>query len=183
MNEKHDIPKVELLDIARQGVNLPQQVFTKKFFKYWFFDNDICTSDELIYATCSVIRGCFDNCSRAAVFSYVEFDYIGDLKMSDDWVLEINKYSSKMHEAGDFGGLIIIDYDRQWALFQMNPVERGVLGVSEVGNLEAIKELIYDNFIDCNVINGWLGEKTQRDKELVNFIGRTYLYTLMDNYS
>ncbi|KFX05768.1 hypothetical protein KU73_01550 [Pectobacterium wasabiae] len=172
-----------MLDIARQGVNLPQQVFTKTFHKYWFFDNDICTSDDLIYAVYSIIRECFDTHSKAAVFSYFESDYIGNLKMSDDWVLKINKYSAKMNESGDYGGLIIVDYDKQWALFQKNPVERGVLGVDEGGGLAAINELIYDNFIDCNVINGWLGEKTQRDKELVSYIGRAYLTQLMENYS
>lgn len=183
MNAKHDIPIAELLGIVRQGVNLPRHVFTKKFFKYWFFDNDICTSDDLIYAVYSIIRECFDTRSRAAVFSYVEYDYMGDLKMSDDWVMKINRYSAKMHEAGDFGGLIIVDYDKQWALFQKNPVERGVLGVNDVRNLAEIDELIYDNLIDCNIIDKWLCEETQRDKELVSYIGRAYLYKLMENYS
>lgn len=183
MNAKPDTPEIGLLDIVRQGVNLPRQIFTKTFYKYWFFDNDICTSNDLIYAVHSIIRECFDKHSRAAVFSYVESDYIGSLIMSDDWGLKINKYSAKMNESGDFGGLIIVDYDKQWALFQKNPVERGVLGVDKGGDLTAINELIFDNFIDCNTINGWLGEKTQRDKELVSYIGRDYLYKLMENYS
>ena len=183
MTLRHSDTTLEFLNIILEGVNLPLHVFAKRFDNYLFFDNDICTSDDLIFATQSIIRESFKFDSTAFVYSCLASNYLGCLHATDDWVLKVNGFSKKMNESGDYGGLIIVDHDKKWALFQKTPVEEGVLGIDNGSGVNNISELIYDNFIDCGIIASWLHGDTKKDKELVNDIGRDYLVSLLDNYS
>jgi hypothetical protein len=183
MTIEHDDAIILLKNVVRLGANLPAHVFHKKFARYFFFDNDICTSDDLIRVTKLVIGESFGDDLIANVFSSSDFKYLGDLHMNEDWVAKIVSLSTEMNSSGDYGGLIILDQKKQWAIFQKTPVEEGVLGVNSHKKLEVINNLIYENFVDCEKFKEWLEERTSHDVELVKFMGRDYLMSLVENYS
>ena len=171
-----------LKNVVRLGTNLPAHVFHKKFSRYFFFDNDICTSDDLISVTKLVIGESFGYNLTASVFSSSDFRYLGELHMNEDWVAKIVSLNTEMNDSGDYGGLIILDQKKQWVIFQKTPVEEGVLGVNSNKKLEAINDLIYENFVDCKKFEEWLQERTSHDVELVESIGRDYLMSIVENY-
>lgn len=98
-----------LKNVVRLGTNLPAHVFHKKFSRYFFFDNDICTSDDLISVTKLVIGESFGYNLTASVFSSSDFRYLGELHMNEDWVAKIVSLNTEMNDSGDYGGLIILD--------------------------------------------------------------------------
>jgi hypothetical protein len=168
--------------VVRLGTNLPAHVFHKKFARYFFFDNDICTSDDLISVTKLVIGESLGYDLIASVFSSSDFRYLGNLHMNEDWIAKIVSLSTEMNGSGDYGGLIILDQEKQWAIFQKTPVEEGVLGVNSNKKLEAINDLIHENFVDCEKFKEWLEERTSHDVELVESMGRDYLMSIVENY-
>ena len=85
------------------GVNLPAHVYHKKFAKYLFFDNDICTSDDQIRVTKLVIGESLGYDLIANVFASSDFQYLGDLHINEDWVAKIVFLSTEMN------GLVIMD--------------------------------------------------------------------------
>lgn len=171
-----------LKNVVRLGANLPARVFHKKFARYFFFDNDICTSDDLISVTKLVIGESLGYDLMASIFASSDFKYLGDLHMNEDWVAKIVSLSTEMNDSGDYGGLIILDQKKQWAIFQKTPVEEGVLGINSNKKLEAINDLIYENFVDCEKFKEWLEERTSHDVELVKSVGRDYLISIVENY-
>lgn len=171
-----------LKNVVRLGANLPARVFHKKFARYFFFDNDICTSDDLISVTKLVIGESLGYDLMASIFASSDFKYLGDLHMNEDWVAKIVSLSTEMNDSGDYGGLIILDQKKQWAIFQKTPVEEGVLGINSNKKLEAINDLIYENFVDCEKFKEWLEERTSHDVELVKSVGRDYLMSIVENY-
>jgi hypothetical protein len=102
--------------------------------------------------------------------------------MNEDWVDKIVFLSTGMNNAGDYGGLIILDQNKQWAVFQKSPVDEGVIGFNRNVSLESINELIYENFVDCDVFKEWLEERTSRNVELVKLMGRSFLTKMIENY-
>lgn len=183
MTIKYDDAITLLKNVVRLGANLPDRVFHKNFTKYFFFDNDICTSEDLISVAKLVISESLGYNLIASVFASSDFKYLGDLYMNEDWVAKIISLSTEMNGSGDFGGLIILDQKKQWAIFQKTPVEEGVLGVNGNKKPEAINDLIYENFVDCEKLKEWLEEKTSHDVELVKSLGRNYLMRMVENYS
>lgn len=182
MTIEHDDAMTRLNNVVRLGINLPAHVFYKKFARYFFFDNDICTSDDLISATKLVIGESLGYDLIANVFASSNFQYLGDLHMNEDWVAKILSLSTEMNDFGDYGGLIILDQKKQWAIFQKTPVEEGVLGINGNKKLEAINDLIYEDFVDCEKFKEWLEERTSHDVELVKSMGRDYLMSIIENY-
>lgn len=173
---------VLLNDVIRPGVNLPSQVFYINFSKYFFFDNDICSSDYLIEATRSLILDALGWGGVAYIYSSSESVFLGELHVSDNWVERISALATEMNNSGDYGGLIIIGADKSWAIFQKTPVDEGVLGFSSNKVLSLRSELLYENFVDCETIKKWLREETAHSKDLVHNIGRDYLKNIIDNY-
>ncbi|MGF6191460.1 hypothetical protein [Serratia sp. 2723] len=182
MTIEHDDAMTRLKNVVRLGVNLPAHVFHKKFARYFFFDNDICTSDDLISATKLVIGESLGYDLIANVFASSDFQYLGDLHMNEDWVAKIVSLSTEMNGSGDYGGLIILDQKKQWAIFQKTPVDEGVLGFNSNKKIETINNLIYENFVDCEKFKEWLEEGTSHDVELVKSMGRDYLMSIIENY-
>jgi hypothetical protein len=172
-----------LIETVREGVNLPSHVFEVNFSNYLFFDNDICTCSELKRVLQQVIKGMALSNTKAAVFSSSDRSYRGTLSLKDDWDDRIFELSKEMNDAGDFGGLIIVDSNKQWALFQMTPVDEGVLGINNNQWPGELNESIKDNFIDCEIINSWLEEKSKREQDLVKYLGRDFLMHMINNYS
>lgn len=173
----------EVREVVRVGATLPSDIFVKKFNQYLFFDNDICTSDDLINATQFIICECFSPDSVASVFAYSDLHYLGRLGTSDDWVAKIPALSALMYDSGDYGGLIIIDNKQQWALVQSTPVEDGVLAINSDKQVSKMPNILDENFIDCNAIRKWLLEREERDKNLVKKLGRDYLMEVLKNYN
>ncbi|HGF3245199.1 TPA: hypothetical protein ACF6NJ_003980 [Salmonella enterica subsp. enterica serovar Sandiego] len=182
MTIEYDDAITLLKNVVRLGANLPARVFHKKFARYFFFDNDICTSDDLISVTKLVIGESLGYDLMASIFASSDFKYLGDLHMNEDWVAKIVSLSTEMNDSGDYGGLIILDQKKQWAIFQKTPVEEGVLGINSNKKLEAINDLIYENFVDCEKFKEWLEERTSHDVELVKSVGRDYLISIVENY-
>ncbi|MEY8713644.1 hypothetical protein [Mangrovibacter phragmitis] len=182
MTIEHDDAITLLKSVVRLDANLPARVFHKKFARYFFFDNDICTSEDLISVTKLVIGESLGYDLMASVFASSDFKYLGDLHMNEDWVAKIVSLSAEMNDSGDYGGLIILDQKKQWAIFQKSPVEEGVLGINSNKKPEAINDLIYENFVDCEKFKEWLEERTSHDIELVKSVGRDYLMSIVENY-
>lgn len=172
-----------LKNVVRLGDNLPTHVFHNRFAKYFFFDNDICTSDDLISVTKLIISESFGYDLIASVFASSDSQYLGDLHMNEDWGAKIFSLSTEMNSSGDYGGLIILDQKKKWAIFQKTPVDEGVLGLDSNKSLETINTLIYENFVDCEIFKEWLEEKTLHDVEVVKSMGRDYLMSMIQNYN
>ncbi len=182
MTIEYDKPMIVLNEVVKLGVNLPNYVFHGKFENYLFFDNDICTSENLISVTKLIVRLSFGSDVIAKVFTSSDYKFLGDLHMNEDWVDKIVFLSTGMNNAGDYGGLIILDQNKQWAVFQKSPVDEGVMGFNRNVSLESINELIYENFVDCDVFKEWLEERTSRNVELVKLMGRSFLTKMIENY-
>lgn len=117
-----------LKNVVRLGANLPARVFHKKFARYFFFDNDICTSDDLISVTKLVIGESLGYDLMASIFASSDFKYLGDLHMNEDWVAKIVSLSTEMNDSGDYGGLIILDQKNN-GLYSRKPLlKRGCWG-------------------------------------------------------
>lgn len=169
-------------DMIIKGANLPGPLFTQKFSRYFFFDNDICTSDWLITATQQIIRACFGETGCAHVFASTSYTYLGVIGSREDWLVNIAGLCKQMHDSREYGGFIIVDAQKQWALFQNTPVENGVLGINSDKDLSALNDTIYDIFVDCEIIKGWLNGSGQRERSLVESIGFDYLTALLKYY-
>lgn len=87
-----------------------------------------------------------------------------------------------MNDDGDYGGFIIIEQGQRWIIFQITPVDEGVIGINVSKSLETINNLIYENLADCEVFRRWLKMKSKKDIDLVQTIGKEYLTQLIDNY-
>ncbi|EMN3919607.1 hypothetical protein REJ49_002391, partial [Citrobacter farmeri] len=164
------------------GVNLPDRIFHKEFTRYFFFDNDICSSKDLIETIKTIVVKSFDVHFSADVFSSSEFLFLGQLHINEDWVTKLSTLSRKMNDDGDYGGLIIIEQGQRWIVFQKTPVDEGVIGINASKSLETINNLIYENLVDCEVFRKWLKMKSKQDIDLVQTIGKEYLTQLIDNY-
>ena len=171
-----------LEEIVRLDANLPADIFHKRFSKYFFFDNDICTSDHLINATRAIVNELIGRDVIADVFSSTDFQYLGYISMSDSWIKKILSMSMSMNHCGDFGGLTILDREKRWVLFQKTPVDEGILGVDSSKTLDIISEFVYENFIDCEDIKRWLEKKTREDESIVQSMGENYLIHMLTNY-
>lgn len=163
--------------------NLPEHIFRKRFLKYFFFDNDICTSSDLIESTKAIVHESLGNNISAYVYSSSDHNFLGNLYGSDNWTARLAALTAKMNDDRDYGGLVIISTDKSWGIFQKTPVDEGVLGINTNNNLSLINELIYENFIDFKIIKTWLKEENQQDANLVQGLGREYLRALINNYS
>lgn len=166
---------------VKLGVNLPQDVFLKRFENYLFFDNDICTSECLIGALNYLIFNSPFEVASAYVYSSSDYNYLGSLNADDNWVSKIFLLSKSMNDDGDYGGLIILDASNDWCLFQRTPVDDGVLGINDDSLLKS--EIVNDNFFNYENINEWLSQNTLQDIELVKGSGKDYLESLILNYS
>lgn len=182
MTIEYDNPMTILKEVVKLGGNLPNYVFHDEFESYLFFDNDICTSENLISVTKIIVRLSYGSDVIAKVFTSSDYKFLGDLYMNEDWVTKIASLSTEMNNAGDYGSLIILDQNKQWAIFQKTPVDEGVMGFNRNLSLESINELIYENFVDCDVFKEWLEEKTSHNVELVKLIGRSFLTRIIENY-
>lgn len=182
MTDGYDNEITLLENVIRREVNFPNYIFHKRFDEYLFFDNDICTSEVLISVTELIVRLSFGPDVIAKVFTSSDYKFLGDLHMNEDWVTKIVSLSTEMNNAGDYGGLIILDQNKQWAIFQKSPVDEGVMGFNRNMSLESIYELIYENFVDCDVFKEWLEERTSRNVELVKLMGSSFLTKMIENY-
>ena len=60
--------------------NLPAQVFNDQYSTFLFFDNDICSSDDLINAVKNIISHSFDDDTVAVVYSSNDFSFLDELR-------------------------------------------------------------------------------------------------------
>lgn len=183
MTKKSIEETILLQNAIKTGANLPSLVFNIDFTDYLFFDNDICSSDDLINSVKMIVRHSFEDDSVAAVYSSYDFSFLGEIIMHDDWVIKLAAFSHRMHEEGDYHALTIIDKKERWALFQNTPVEDGVLGIMCNNGLGNMNSLIGEVFFNCETQKEWLKEKTARDKDLVRRIGKEYIMKMIENYT
>lgn len=184
MNIENDEKTAQLKKVVRFGVNLPAHVFYAKFMRYYFFDNDIGSSEHLINATKTIICQTLQFSGAANVFSSTDFRYWGDLSATDNWVVRINNLRLTMENDGDFGGMIILDERKQWAIFQWYPVDIGVLGINSRRELDNISNIIHDCFFDCTILSQWF-KKSKRHEGFLESLGldSTFVMQLIENYS
>jgi len=69
MTIEYDNPMTILKEVVKLGGNLPNYVFHDEFESYLFFDNDICTSENLISVTKIIVRLSYGSDVIAKVFT------------------------------------------------------------------------------------------------------------------
>ncbi|EOM8120643.1 hypothetical protein ACNGUD_004731 [Salmonella enterica] len=128
MTIEYDDAITLLKNVVRLGANLPARVFHENFARYFFFDNDICTSDDLISVTKLIIGESLGYDLMASIFASSDFKYLGDLHMNEDWVAKIVSLSTEMNDSGDYGGLIILDQKNNGRYSRKPLLKRGCWG-------------------------------------------------------
>lgn len=163
-------------------VNLPGYVFNKKFRSFLFFDDDFCSSEELVKEIQSLLNMIFEKKTECHIFSQLNGGYICSLEMCADWVKEINAIRTKMHDDGDYYGLIIIDSEEQWAIFQKSPVDDGVIAIDVSQSTLNDYTSKCDFFFNCEDVKKWIGDEIRKDPEYIKKSSYLYLSALTKNY-
>ncbi|MDU5425773.1 hypothetical protein ACRUMN_05735 [Kluyvera cryocrescens] len=184
MTIENDERTVRLKSVVRSGINLPSHVFHTKFMRYYFFDNDIGSSEYLINASKIIISQALHFKGAANVYSSTDFRYWGDLSTIDNWAVKINELRLAMENDGDYGGFIILDERKQWVIFQWHPVDIGILGINTSRGLDNISNIIYECFFDCTILNQWF-ERSQQHEGYLESLGldSAFVMQLIENYS
>lgn len=164
------------------GALLPARVFHHKFDRHLFFDIDICTSDELMLTVQNVVRGCFGLDGGVEVYSALGHESLDQFYIAADWVASIMKCEKYLREAGNYNGLILIDVDKRWVLFQPRPVDLGIFAFNSQVMIEEFVPDVYDYFFSCADIRNWLSRKTEADVALAKATGSEVMNLLIKNY-
>lgn len=173
----------KLLEMVVAHANLPQYVFSRKFARHLFFDADISSSDALISAVQKIANTDLGSQTSVAVFSQSDRALLGLLEIGENWSATVNKIGGEMRNSGDCNGLIFVEAEQKWAVYQGRPIDVGVFAFDGNKNFQEIVRSTGDYFFDIEDIASWLSGSTQRDIDLVNTLGRGYLVALMKNYS
>jgi len=161
---------------------LPSRVFHQKFDRHLFFDIDICTSCELMRTVQTVVGACFWLDGKVEVHSAVGYESLDQFYVTGDWVASITKCEKYMRNAGVYDGLILLDADRRWALFQSRPVDLGVFVFNSQARIEDFVPDVYDYFFSCVDVRNWISRKTEHDIDMVRAAGAEVLNLLIKNY-
>jgi hypothetical protein len=171
-----------LQDVIPVGLDLPGDIFARRFKKYLFFDADINSSQPLILAMQQASTACFGLDLEIDVYTSFGRTLLKRLKAPSDWAHEITRLGDRLFEDGDMGGMILVDRQRRWVAYQARPVDVGVFAIDCLLDLQSI-EGVRDGFFSIDDIKGWLLQLTQRDRDLVDGFGKDYLTALVANYS
>jgi hypothetical protein len=161
---------------------MPQYIFARKF-RHLFFDADIGSSDSLISAVKKIAIVCFGFDLRVEVFASSNSNSLTWLEAGDDWPTKIKTAAKLLRQAGDYGGLVLVEVAQKWAVYQERPIDVGVFALNSNQDFQGIGTIVKDNFFDSSDIAGWISGRDQRDIDLVKSMGRDYLIHLMKNYS
>lgn len=184
MEIENDTSKELINSVVKSGVNLPSHVFHTNFMQYYFFDNDMGSSEYLINTTKTIISRALQFNGKANVFSSTGFRYWGVLSATDDWIVKIHDLRVNMEDNGDFGGMIIVDERKQWAIFQWYPIDIGVLAINSTSGLDTISDIIHEVFFDCTILGQWLEETRRHDGYLESFgLDSAFVMQLIENYN
>ncbi|MFK4501617.1 hypothetical protein ABIF86_005908 [Bradyrhizobium japonicum] len=174
------MPKV--LETIVLGVELPRDVFNRRYAQYLFFDADISTSKPLIAAIRQAATACFGSDVDADVYASSSRSFLMRLGGDLDWPLEINALHKAMLKDGDVYGLVVVDSENRWAVYQPSPVDVGVLAIDCLQDLMNI-EVVKASFFSLDDIKGWLSYQTPGDHDLVDSFGEGFLTALLGDYS
>jgi hypothetical protein len=181
--EREIASEAEVLELVVAGIDLPQYIFSRRFKGFLFFDADICTSAPLISAVQAVAKVSNGLQSTVKVFNSANRQLLGCLNLTCDLPAEIKKMSEEMNASGYHGGLILVEAQKRWALYQKRPVDMGVFAFDGDQDLRPISTITNDYFVRHQDIALWLSGETQRDIDLVDGFGRNFLTELIKNYS
>lgn len=170
----------ELLNVVLRA-ELPAQVMSRRYEQYLFFDADITSSEAVISAVRGVVTACFGPDVETEIFASSTRTSLALLGRGAEWPVEISRLGKALRDAGDFGGMILVDALGRWAAYQSRPVDIGILAIDSRGALDGV-EAVKDDFFDCADISGWLAQRTARDIDLVQGFGAELLTTLVKNY-
>ncbi|MES2040316.1 MAG: hypothetical protein V4495_21055 [Pseudomonadota bacterium] len=171
-----------LKEMLISGASLRAQVFHHSFDRYLFFDIDICTSCELMHTVQKLVRAGFGLDGAVEVYSASEYESLNLFRVADDWVQAITSCEKYLRNSGDYGGLILLDTSKQWALFQPRPVDMGIFAFNSQVEIEKFVPDICDYFFSCADIRNWISRKTEHDVALVETVGYEVLNSLIKNY-
>ncbi len=127
-----------LKEMLIPGALLPAQIFHHSFNRYLFFDIDICTSRELMHMVQKLVRAVFELDGGVEVYSASGYESLNLFSPADDWVQAITSSEKYLRNAGDYGGLILLDTSKQWALLQPRPVDVGIFAFNSQVEIEKI---------------------------------------------
>ncbi|WP_068676014.1 MULTISPECIES: hypothetical protein [unclassified Variovorax] len=181
-NEATDESIGNSLDVIVRGAELPQQVLTRQFQKYLFFDADITSSKPMISAVREVAAACFDEELEVDVFARSSRSLLARLGGDADWPVDISRLGKALRDGGDVDGMILVDVKKRWVIYQSRPVDVGVFAIDS-DRVPDGTEVVRDNFFNKEDISLWLLRRTARDVELVESFGAGFLATLLSNYS
>jgi hypothetical protein len=171
-----------LVDLIIEGKQLPDYVFSKRFEHYLFFDIDITSSGELIFALKEVAINSSNPLLPAAIFSSASREFLGMAMPDEDWSKKIGGIAHLMETHGDYSSLAIVDSSLRWVAYQVNPVSMGIFAFDGSFRWLDISQDAKDCFADKIRIKNLLISESPRDVTLVNMLGRDYLFNLINNY-
>jgi hypothetical protein len=178
----HDYGGPRLEETLALGVELPGNVFTRRFGQYLFFDIDVTTSEPLIVAVRQVVMACFGSALEVDVYKSSDRSFLKRLGADEEWAQEIMMLSRAMRKEGDVDGMILLDGQNRWILYQLRPVDFGVFAIDCHQDLMSIAAIL-ECFFALDDVKDWLSRRTSRDKEMVHTEGEGFLAALRDNYS
>ncbi|WP_271585406.1 hypothetical protein [Bradyrhizobium sp. CCBAU 45389] len=164
------------------GVELPCDVFNRRFKQYLFFDADICTSKPLAAAIRQATAICLGSDTDMDVYATSSRSFLARLTSDADWTLGITALGNAMRDEGDVYGLALVDSQNRWAAYQASPVDVGIFAIDSSQQLMSV-DAIADCFFSLGNVRGWLSRRTPRDREVVDSVGEGFLTALQDNYS
>lgn len=160
---------------------LPLQILSRRFHQYLFFDSDISSSESMILAIQEVVSKCFGLDVEVDVYAGSNRRFVTHIGDVDKLKGKVIRVGECLRDAGDFGGLILLDTKMRWIAYQSRPVDVGIFAIDNGRALEGF-EAMKENFFDCSDISGWLTQRTARDADLVQGFGAEFLAILVQNY-
>jgi hypothetical protein len=181
-DETTDESTGNLLDEMVRGAELPQQVLTRRFRKYLFFDADITSSKPMVSAVREVATACFGEELEVDVFARSSKSLLGRLSGNAEWPAYISSFGKALRDGADVDGMIFVDTKKRWIIYQSRPVDIGVFAIDSDRVLFDVKA-VRESFFSREDISQWLLRRTARDIELVESFGAGFLEILLNNYS
>lgn len=169
-------PREFFSDLVFNGITLPSSVFKKQYRYSLFFDAVINYSDELILSIKNVVFK-YKLTDEFYLFSSSNINLYCEVNVGDDWVERIQLFNDYLESNGNYDGMILLSKDKEWVVYQENPVRIGVFCLSVLTEKYDI-----DYFFSCDDIKGWLEGNSNRDIDIVKTYGKKYLNLLLHNY-
>jgi hypothetical protein len=135
----------------------------------------------MLMAIKEVVGKCFGLDVEVEVYAGSNREFVAHIGDVEKLRGDVIRVGEALRDAGDFGGLILLDTKLRWIVYQSRPVDVGIFAINGGRTLEG-GDAVKEDFFDCSDISGWLTQRTARDADLVRGFGAEFLAMLVQNY-